>query len=66
MDGNLNVSRFNNTQGLYFDNSRNQLLISDYGNNRFKVLDFNCKKYWFIDQGQARKKLLKILIKKNR
>ena len=42
-DGNLSAARFNYIYGLYFDLTRNQLLISDAGNNRIKVLDFNCK-----------------------
>ena len=42
-DGNLNIARFWVIQGLYFDSINNQLLISDYVNNRIKVLDFNCK-----------------------
>ena len=43
VDGNLNVAKFNYIYGLYFDSTNNQLLISDYNNNRVKVLDFNCK-----------------------
>ena len=43
VDGNLNVARFNYIYGLYSDSTSNQLLISDTGNNRIKVLDFNCK-----------------------
>ena len=42
-DGNLNIARFNAVTGLYFDSTNNQLLISDGGNNRFKILDFNCE-----------------------
>ena len=42
VDGNLSIARFYYIYGLYFDPSRNQLLISDSENNRFKVLDFNC------------------------
>ena len=42
-DGNLNIARFGYITGLYFISTNNQFLISDTGNNRFKVLDFNCK-----------------------
>ena len=42
VDGSFNVARFNFIEGLYFDPTKNQLLISDYLNNRFKVLDFSC------------------------
>ena len=46
-DGNLNIALFNNIGGIYFDSTNNQLLISDTWNNRFKVLDFNCKIFLF-------------------
>ena len=42
-DGNFTAARFNYIFGIYFDSANNQLLISDYTNNRVKVLDFNCK-----------------------
>ena len=42
-DGSFTTARFNSIGDLYFDSTNNQLLISDNGNNRFKVLDFNCK-----------------------
>ena len=44
-DGNLNIALFNTIQGLYFDSTNNQLLISDSLNNRIKILDFNCELY---------------------
>ena len=52
-DGILGVARFGlSIQGLYFDFTRNQLLISDTGNNRIKVLDFNSKLYFPLASNQ--------------
>ena len=43
-DGSLNIALFGyDIQGIYFDSTNDQLLISDSSNNRFKVLDFNCR-----------------------
>ena len=41
-DGNLGAALFSYIQGIYFDAINDQLLISDYDNNRVKVLDFSC------------------------
>ena len=43
IDGNLNIALFSGIQDLYFDSIYNQILISDSGNNRVKVLDFASK-----------------------
>ena len=44
VNGSVSIATIYAPNGIYFDSSSNQLLISDFYNNMIRVLDFNGKR----------------------